>query len=46
MYLPTTDDTEYVPFDKDYARRQIEAGGGTVLKDYKKSQVNSYFIFS
>ncbi|XP_030832528.1 TP53-binding protein 1 isoform X1 [Strongylocentrotus purpuratus] len=36
------DDADEAPFDKDHARKQIEAGGGVVLKDFDKSQKTQY----
>ncbi|XP_054756707.2 uncharacterized protein LOC129262594 isoform X1 [Lytechinus pictus] len=39
------DDPDDVPFNKDYSRRQIEAGGGVVFKDIEKSQRTEYKLF-
>ncbi|XP_041465764.1 TP53-binding protein 1-like isoform X1 [Lytechinus variegatus] len=39
------DDPDDVPFNKDYSRRQIEAGGGVVFKDIEKSQRTEFKLF-
>ncbi|XP_071510100.1 uncharacterized protein [Diadema antillarum] len=41
----TEESQDDTPFNKDYARRQIEAGGGVVLRDFDKSQRTRYKIY-